>query len=209
MDIKERILAKADELFRRYGIKAVTMDDIAAQTGMSKKTIYQWFADKEELVDAVITDIINNNRDCCSQERSLASNAVQEVVVAMQVTQEMFENLNPLILYDLQRNHPAIFRKFQQHKQEFIFKAIRENIERGKKEELYRAEIVTDVAARARLECIMMAFNEEVFPRRHYNLANLHRQLTEIFLYGMATAKGTKLITRYLKEKEQTTTVYA
>src|SRR3982074_1681456 len=71
MEVKERILTKADELFMQYGIRSVSMDDIATQLGISKKTIYQYFADKDELVDAVVeSDVKEMQLDCinCNEE---------------------------------------------------------------------------------------------------------------------------------------------
>ena len=58
MEVQDRIKQRADELFRRYGIRSVTMDEIAAQLGISKKTIYQYYTDKDQLVDAVTEDEI-------------------------------------------------------------------------------------------------------------------------------------------------------
>ena len=90
MDVKERILVKAHELFNRYGIRSVSMDDIAAQLGMSKKTVYQYYADKEELVSGVFLQIIEGNKSRCLSDKKLADNAVHEVFLAFDMVQEMF-----------------------------------------------------------------------------------------------------------------------
>src|ERR1700733_8611444 len=131
MEIKDRIKQKADELYRRYGIKSVTMDEIASQLGVSKKTIYHSFSDKNELVDAVIVDMINFNRDCCQSDRKKSQNAIQEVYLAMEMLRVMFHNMNPSILFDIERNYPATFAKFKEHKYNFLFDMLKENIERG------------------------------------------------------------------------------
>ena len=104
MELKDRIKQKADELYRRYGIKSVTMDEIASQLGVSKKTIYQSFSDKNELVDAVIVDMLTYNRQCCQTDKAKAQNAIEEVYLAMEMLQTMFENMNPSILFDIERN---------------------------------------------------------------------------------------------------------
>jgi AcrR family transcriptional regulator len=77
--VKDRIKQKAHELFMQYGVRSVTMDEIAVQMGASKKTIYQYYADKDELVDAVMVDIITFNQDCCMKDRQSAKDAVHEV----------------------------------------------------------------------------------------------------------------------------------
>lgn len=203
MELKERIKQKADELYQRYGVKSVTMDDIASQMGISKKTIYQCFSDKNELVDAVIAEMLQCNRSMCLQSREHAENAIHEVFLAMDNMESMFENMNSTILFDIERNHPATFKKFKEFKYSFLLELIRKNIERGKQEEIYRPEMDLDIIARIRLECAILPFSEELFPKKHYNIGFLHRQLMEFFLYGMATPKGYKLITKYKKEREK------
>ncbi len=201
MDVRERIKQKADELYRRYGIKSVTMDEIASQLGVSKKTIYQSFSDKNELVDAVIVDLLNYNKECCKKDKATAQNAIDEVYLAMEMLESMFENMNPSILFDMERNHPATYEKFKKHKYNFLFHLVKENIERGKREELYRPEINADVVATVRLETMMMPFNENLFPKSKYTLVFLEKQLIEYYLFGLVSQKGYKLVAKYQKER--------
>ncbi|MEP7250820.1 MAG: TetR/AcrR family transcriptional regulator [Ginsengibacter sp.] len=201
MDVKDRIKQKADELYRRYGIKSVTMDEIASQLGVSKKTIYQSFSDKNELVDAVIVDLLNSNKECCQKDKARAQNAIEEVYLAMEMLEDMFENMNPSILFDMERNHPATYEKFKKHKYNFLFHLVKENIQRGKSEELYRPEIDADVVATVRLETMMMPFNENLFPKSKYSLVFLEQQLIEYYLFGLVSLKGYKLVSKYQKER--------
>lgn len=205
MELKDRIKQKANELFRRYGIKSVTMDEIASQMGVSKKTIYQCFSDKNDLVDDVIGDMLDYNRNFCQESRVNSQNAVHEVFLAMESLQTTFENMNPGILFDIERNYPATFKKFKDFKYHFLLDIMKKNIERGKKEELYREDLNADIIAKTRLECVMLPFNEELFPKNQFSMVFLHQQLIEFFLYGMVTPKGYKLITKYQKEISDTT----
>lgn len=197
MEVKERIKQKADELFRIYGIKTITMDEIASKLGISKKTIYQAYADKDELVDEVIGELLNKNQQRCTKDRSFANDAIHEVFLAMEMVQEMFENMNPIILFDMERNHPRAYQKFLEHKYKYLYQVIKENIERGKKEELYRQEVNTEVMAKVRLETIMLPFNQQLFPKNKFNLAELEREVIEHFLFGIASIKGYKLIEKH------------
>ncbi len=201
MAIKERIKQKADELFRRYGIKSVTMDEIARKLGVSKKTIYQSFSDKDALVDEVVGDLLVYNQACCNKDKANATDAIHEVFLAMEMVQKMFEDMNPAILYDMERNHPATFQKFLLHKNKFLFQIIKENIERGKREELYRADVNTDVIAKIRLETMLLPFNQEIFPKNKFNLVELEKQMIEYYLFGIASMKGYKLILKYQQRK--------
>ena len=200
MEIRERIKVKADELFMRYGIRSVSMDDIATHLGMSKKTIYQYFADKDELVDAVVEDDIRNMQKDCSFCNDVSRDAVDEIFLTMEQILEQFRNMNPMVLYDLEKFHYAAYQKFLRHKNDFLMKIISGNIERGIREELYRPEVNVDVMSRFRLESMMIPFNISLFPPKKYNLADVTRELIEHFVYGLATLKGHKQIQKYKQE---------
>ncbi|HEY1870083.1 MAG TPA: TetR/AcrR family transcriptional regulator [Chitinophagaceae bacterium] len=201
--IKERILQKAHELFMRYGVRSVSMDDIAAQLGMSKKTVYQYYTDKEELVNAVLSAVLEKNRSECFRDRENADNAVHEIFQAFDMVQQMFSNMNPSIVFDLEKYHPDVYKKVKQHKEVFMYQVIRQNMERGIQEELYRPEIDVDVLTRFRIESMMLPFNSEVFPTNRTHLVNIQQEILEHFLYGLATVKGQKLIQKY-KQKNLT-----
>lgn len=201
MDAKERILQKAHELFNRYGIRSVSMDEIAAQVGMSKKTLYQYFADKDELVSAVFSRIMTHNKEQCIADRSIAENALQEVFLAFDMMQEMFAEMNPAVLFEMEKYHPSTFAQFKAYRDEFLYKMIRQNMERGIAEDLYRSDIDIDVLTRYRLHGMMMPFNPEVFPNNRTHLVHIEQQLLEHFLYGLATAKGQQLIQQYKNQR--------
>ena len=202
MELKDRIKQKADELYRRYGIKSVTMDEIASQMGVSKKTIYHWFSDKNELVDAVVAEMLEYNKTCCRNSQMQAQNAVQEVYLGMESLQEMLDNMNPSILYDIERGHPQTFKKFTEFKYNFLFELMKKNIERGKNEGLYRQEINAELISKVRIETIMLAFNQNIFPKNQYSLLYIQQELLGYFLFAMVTPKGYKLITKYQKDRK-------
>ena len=202
MEAQERIRQKADELFRRYGIRSVTMDEIASQLGISKKTIYQYYADKHELVDAVAVEEIHFSQDCCTRDMAVSANAIDEIFRVMEFVEVMFRNMNPSMLYDLEKYHPSGYKKFLEHKNKFLFEMIKRNLERGIKEELYRPEINVEIMTRFRLESMMIAMNTELFSPSKYNLATLQQEIIEHFLYGLATLKGYKLILKYKRQRQ-------
>jgi AcrR family transcriptional regulator len=202
MEAKERIQAKAEELFMQYGIRSISMDDIAAQLGMSKKTLYQYFDDKDKLVDAVVEAELCTGQDNCTLCRQQSKDAVEEIIITMDQIAEQFRNMNPVVLYDLEKFHPVSYRKFLKHKNEFLLDVIRKNMERGIEEELFRPEINVDVMSRFRLESMMIAFNIMVFPPRRYKLVDVTQEIIEHYLYGLATLKGHKLILKYKQDKK-------
>jgi AcrR family transcriptional regulator len=201
LDTKDRIREQAKNLFMKYGIRSVSMDDIAVGLGISKKTIYQWFKDKDELVDAIVDDDINDiQRDCqqCIQE---SDNAIQEVFLNIDTMIVHLRNMNPTILYDLHKFHFQSFRKFMDHKNTYLREIISGNLERGIREGLYREDLNVAVLSRYRLEAMMIAFNQDVFPATEYNLVDVTMALIENFLYGLVTPEGYQLIHTIKKER--------
>src|SRR5215217_3856307 len=101
MEPKERILVKAHELFNRYGIRSVSMDDIAAQLGMSKKTLYQYYVDKDELVNEVFEEIFAKKKIQCLECSDRGDNVIHEVFLSFDMVQEMLSTMNPAVLFDM------------------------------------------------------------------------------------------------------------
>jgi TetR/AcrR family transcriptional regulator, cholesterol catabolism regulator len=203
LEQKERILKKAEELFLGYGIRSVSMDDIAAQLGISKKTIYQFYSDKDELVDEVVEGHIKEIQFDCVNCRKEANDAIEEIFITMERIIEQFRNMNPMVLHDLEKFHFRAYQHFLNHKTQFLLNIIRKNIEWGIKEELYRPDIDIDVLSKYRLESMMIGFNIAVFPPSKYNLADVTKIIIEHFVYGLSTIKGHKLIQKYSKERQK------
>jgi AcrR family transcriptional regulator len=201
MESKDRILLKAHELFNRYGIRSVSMDDIAAQLGMSKKTLYQYYTDKDELVNAVFSGMMDENKIKCKQCQSGGDNAIHEIFLSFDMVQDMLSNMNPSVLFDMQKYHPSAFKKFEDYRNNFLYKIIRGNLEKGISEELYREDIDVDILTRYRLHSIMLSFDSDIFPSNKTKLVYIELQLLEHFLWGIATAKGQKLILKYKQQR--------
>lgn len=196
-DIKDRILAGAWELFMRYGIRSVSMDDVARHLSVSKKTLYHYFADKDEIVTMVSTYHIAANHKQYEELRSKAKNAIDEMVLISACLKQDFKKMNPSLLFDLHKFHPTAWNAWLSHKQNDIRQSIIRNLTQGIEEGLYRAEINKDILAAVRLEQIELSFNESVFPSSKYNLAEVGLQMFEHFLYGIVTDKGRKMYEKY------------
>jgi len=206
METQERILHKSHELYMKYGIRSVSMDEIAAHLGISKKTIYQYYADKDALVAAVV-DIEINNTECeCGDHKDKSENAVHEIFLAMDMLQEMFANLNPSIIYDLEKYHPKTYKRFMDHHNKFMYNVIKENLERGITEKIYREDLNTDIIARFRLASMFSIFNTDYFPQGKYQLANICNEITKHFLHGIVSENGQKLVLEYQNQRETKTT---
>jgi AcrR family transcriptional regulator len=203
MEPKERIIKEARGLFFRLGIRSVTMDDIAAQVGMSKKTLYQHFADKDELVDNLVDEEVNLMQNETLACINTSSNAIEEIFISMEMANKHFTKMNPMVLFDLHKFHFKSFQKFMEHKNTFLIKVITDNLKRGIEEGNYRADTKVDIMAKYRLQMLMLPFDMEAFPPMQYNLIDVSNAMIENFLYGLATVKGHDLIEKYKSERNK------
>lgn len=203
MEVKERILGKAADLFTKYGIRSITMDEIASQLGISKKTIYQFFTDKDEVVAAVIDREIERNEMECVQFRDRSENAIHHVFLALENLEETLSCTNPLMLYDLEKHHPRSYKKLLEYKYQFLYRLMMENLQTGIREELYRPEMQLDIVAKSRIELAFLIFNPDVFPHSRYRMSEVNFELAMLFLYGVTTLKGRKLIEKYCAERNK------
>jgi TetR/AcrR family transcriptional regulator, cholesterol catabolism regulator len=199
-DIKDRILKGAEELLLKYSVRSVSMDDIARHLSMSKKTIYQYFADKDEIVTMVAADHMEKNRVKFDSFRSAAKDAIDELMRISICLRIDFQKMNPSLLYDLQKYHSKAWNVWLEHKQHHVRESIIANLKQGIEEGYYRPEINTEILANTRLELIQLAFDDRVFNPSKFNLAEVHLQIFEHFIYGLLTDKGRKVYEKYKKE---------
>lgn len=203
MEMKERIQQKARELFMRYGFRSVTMDEIAGQLGISKKTVYQFFEDKDNLVEAVMQKEMDYMHTECLKQMREAENAVDEIFMDMDSMEEVIDSMNPQIIFDLEKFYPKTYEKFKKHKHTFLLDIIKKNLQRGIQEELYRNDLNIDIVARFRLESAFIVFNQDIFPFGKYNLLQVSNEIYFLYMHGIATLKGKKLIEKNIQQRQK------
>jgi AcrR family transcriptional regulator len=209
MEPQERIVGKAHELFMRYGIRSISMDEVANQLGMSKKTIYQFYTDKDALVEDVINIELGTNETECRKQKVQSENAVHEMFLALDMVMEVFTKMNPAVIFDLEKYHPKAFKKYSDYKNKFLYTVIKENLDNGIAEGLYREEVQTDIMTRFRLASIFLVLNPDLFPLSKHNLAEVITEITDNFLYGLVTPKGQKLVLKYKQQRQKNHKTYA
>lgn len=203
MEAQEKILKKSLELFFKYGIKRVTMDEIAKELGISKKTIYQFYKEKDDLVLQLVEVEMKKNETLFDEIAKKAKDPILEIMLISQMMSEMMHNINPIFFLDLQKFYPEAFVKFQKFKEECAFKDLLRNIKEGKKSGIYRLDINDEFAARHRLAQIDMLMFGNYFSFETLSFTKSHELLLDIFVYGISTFKGHKLINKYKKVKEE------
>ncbi len=197
MDLKPRILHHADQLFLRNGIKSVSMDDLAAELAMSKKTLYKTFANKDELVLAVMRGHIEKSEHDCGAIAEQAANAVEQCVLMGRWADQQFSHIHPSIFHDLRKYHPLAWAAFGEHKNAYILNQIIQNLRRGMAEGLFRPDLDVEVLARLSLAEIELTFDPDLYPPTEFAPARVNRVLDEHFLLGVVTLKGHRLFNKY------------
>ncbi|WP_304065662.1 TetR/AcrR family transcriptional regulator [Pedobacter glucosidilyticus] len=194
LDLEQRILEKARALFFVFGIKSISMDDIAKNLGISKKTLYQYYRDKTALLELIIDDLLETHGKEIENAQQTGKNAIQEVYLQTQVILNLFKNISPNIFFEISKYFPLLDERFTKHRIQCIKKCIRENIIRGMDEELYRKDLDIDFVAQIRLNQITAAFDEKAYPADEFSISDTLFKLTDFYLNAICQTAGKKLL---------------
>lgn len=199
----ERIIQGGEDLFLSAGIKSVTMDDIAKHVGMSKKTIYLFFKDKNELVIELVKKKLLHDECQIKDIIAKSANVIEEMINMMKCSEEVFSRINPIVIHDMQKYHPAAWAIFQDFKANVIIHTLEELLTKGINQGYIRREIDVKIMARMRVNQVEMGFDTKLFPVAEFNPWKVQSQFLEHFNYGVCTLKGYKLLNQYKNIDEE------
>ncbi len=203
MDLREKILLKAVEVLPMYGVKSVTMDDLAHRLSMSKKTIYQHFKDKSALVDAVVEQILQQDLDSLEHIKSKSNDAVEEIYLISLMLREMLSNMDASILFDLKKYYPFAYDKFNCHKEENIKRSFEENLKQGVKQGVFRGDINIEILSKLKMHTIEWSIDPDVFSPKDYKLFDVQIELFDHYMFGVLSEKGHELLKKYKTKYEK------
>lgn len=189
MELKENIIEVATALFRQMGVRAVTMDEIARQAGISKKTIYLEFEDKGALVFEAFSAFLEKEEEVLSKIIQEEDNVIQHFVRVSKFMKEQYADMNPLILNEIKRYYPKSWKRFEAFKNGLALKTMVEVLERGKAAGYFREEIDVQILAMLRLEQIAFDF-KSLSSASQFDMVNLQLELFDHFIHGILTDKG-------------------
>ena len=201
-DIRGRILQTSRDMFFRYGIKSITMDDICREMGISKKTFYQFFEEKNQLVEELVKLTTEDNLLAINGFVNEAEHAIHEFILLMRHMSGFFSDMNPVMLYDMYKYHVEAYGVFRKYRDKEIYRVVKQNLERGIKEKLYRDDIPVGILAKLRIEEVNMMFNPEIFSKEGYSFVQVQLELMKHFLHGIVTLRGHKLVNEYMHTYE-------
>lgn len=200
MSQEERIIQGGEDLFLQAGIKSVTMDDIARHLGMSKKTIYHFFSDKNDLVIALVRKKLQEDEDQINAIIESSGNVIEEMINMMKCSEDIFSRINPIVIHDMQKYHPDAWAEFQRFKADVLISKLEQLLDKGISQGLIRPEIDVKILAKMRVNQVEMGFNAAIFPVNQFNSWKVQYQMLEHFNYGICTLEGHKLLDQFKTE---------
>lgn len=201
--MREKIIDGASDLIMQFGIRTVTMDDIAKHLSISKKTIYLYFKDKGELVNTITQAHLAAEEERFDGVVEESENAVHEMILVSKCLRESMQEMKINIMNELQKFYPEAWKLYMTFKQNVMKKSIRDVIERGQKEGHFRNEIDAELVALMRIEQVQMFFMNKSYSTKQYSLTEVQLQLFDHFIHGLFTIDGHKLFNQYITTNTQ------
>ena len=202
METPQRILMQADQLFMKYGVRSITMDDIAKDLGISKKTIYQYFENKEDIICEVARSYFQREEREGEEISRKSENALDELARLIHYTIQGLKTISTQLIYEIQKYYPRAWQFFHQHKNGFILRMVRENLERGIREGLYRPDIHVEIVSRMRVAQIEMSLDPKLFPPDQFDYLEVQLQMIELYMFGVITGKGREYLAKHRYHRE-------
>ena len=198
--MKDIILKKTGERFLKLGFKSVTMDDIADELAISKKTIYKYFNNKQDLVEQTVTHIHEACLCAIDGVCNVGFNAIHENFEVKKVFKDLLKSNDDSPMYQLKKYYPKIYEKVMSKEFLMFQECISKNIEKGIDEGLYRKDINKSVITRLYFALFMAVHDENLFTYNKNTINKLEIDVLEYHTRAIATDKGIKELEKQLKE---------
>jgi AcrR family transcriptional regulator len=196
MDIRERIIEGAAQLFKMYGIKAVTMDSLASQIGISKRTIYEVFADKDELLEGVLKNMAVKQRQVISRIMEDSGNAIDAIFKLLEVNRDHLQTMSPAFQADLRKYHMEILMNKDEKSEMPDYRDNIRIIEKGIKEKLFRKNINAEIVNSCLYSLGRSIMDNDLYPYESYTRKEVIKNVFINYLRGIATPEGIDLINK-------------
>jgi AcrR family transcriptional regulator len=194
MDYKIRIIEEAARLFRNYGIKTVTMDMLAANLGISKRTIYEVFSDKDELLTGVVEWMYEKQKETMTKILGESENVIVANFRMIDLMRDHFQNMSPAFMLDIKKYHHSVLSETQGKCNLQDYRSGMEVVTRGVKEGVFRKDIEIELVNKCIFELIRISSDNEIFPLDKYSGNDIIKNVYINYLKGIATVKGLEII---------------
>lgn len=196
----EEMIEKIGALFFKYGIKSVSMDDIARELGISKKTLYQNFKDKRD----VVAQTMNQHHDCGIKElierSSNTSNSIEEFLQLLLMAKKWIEEINPSFEYDLQKYYPDVYKEHNNKRIINMTSFFTNNLNKGIQEGVYRDDVDVDIITKFHVTTMSSVHEGGLFTTEEMLNHDTYKQYFVVFIRGLASESGLKILAEKMSE---------
>ncbi len=197
-----KILDAAEKLFKKYGIRSVTMADIAFQLGISKKTIYKQIENKNDLVARIMNRYIANEKQMCENIAAQPMSALEHLLRIFVNIQKQISEIHPAMFYDLQKYHSSVWKLLEDFQQDYVHRVTEMNLKQGVEEGIYRADINTFVMAKIYVNFIPVLSNVESLTLEGCSAHEIHQEFIKYHIHGIVSEKGRQILLKLTKNNE-------
>ena len=200
--MKEPILAKATDMFLNYGFKSITMDDLARELGISKKTIYTHFDNKTKLVEASVMRVFQEISLGIDRICAMEKNPIEELYEIKRFAMQHLKDEKSSPQYQLNKYYPKIYTSLKKKQFAVMHECVSENVKKGILAGYYREHLSVEFISRIYFMGMISLRGEELFPRQLFNPPQLMDQYLEYHLRGIVTPKGRNVLNTLINSKE-------
>lgn len=201
MEVKAKSIAvRSRDIFMKYGIRSVSMDDISRQLGMSKKTLYQHFENKSDLVRQVLQDSHEDFEASIENVLSEGNNAIDDLLDISLFIAEHMKEVNVVVTFDLQKYYPELYREYLDKKRNFAFNYLTGNLLKGIREDLYRDDLSIELIAKLYVQKIEDLHDPRVYDAEKISFTEVFEVMFENHIRGIANENGIN----YFNERKKT-----
>ena len=204
-DKKREIVYKASEIYMRYGVKSMTMDEMARQLGVSKKTLYLHVKDKNDLVEQCMLMQHEMEQEQIAVIISETENAIEQMWRISQLILSELQKVHPSIFFDLAKYHPSVIEMMQVHKDKFVCGCIEENLVNGIKQGFYRENLNPKVISGIYVRLIDIVMDGSISHQSKLKADEVYSEMFRYHIRGCASQKGLDHLVNLIKDDNSLT----
>lgn len=209
VNFAEKVVVAAEGLFWRFGIRSVSMDDVARECGISKKTIYQYFTDKAALVNAVVQKLAIHHQAQLVDVKKYSRNVIEEVFNEFRIYVSAFFNINAVFFYELERLFPDCWNALNELSNKYNYPFVVNNLQRGIAEGFYRSELDITTTADIRITQLKFMLTRNIHYEETRNLLNNPDQINLFYLHAITNLKGKRSIDKIMNKNNESDEAYS
>jgi AcrR family transcriptional regulator len=199
----QHIIEKVSALYLSYGIRSVTMDDVARELGVSKKTLYECVADKNDLVEKFLDFHAKRLGAALMCIYNGKMNAIDALLEISRIINHFLKDINPSITFDLQKYHPEIWKKLMKYKSLHVYDNVMTNLRQGIKEGLYRSDMKPEVIAKIYVSRVELSMEPGLTDALNYSSSEIFNELINYHIRGIASKKGIEYLDKKIATQQK------